>query len=164
MAIFKRRKSILEGLSRVIINSIVEKKHENGKVYFIITVTRESDKATRQFWISEDSYLIEKIIDAIFEGDESEEFDTNDFIGKEIIIDVKKSYGDYFNITNVKSVDEFECDDEEDEVEEEDNLEDELLIEDTHYIEEDDLGFDDDDFDLDDDFLPSSRITNRGGR
>ena len=139
MAIFKRKKNILEGTSTVIINSIVEKQHENGKTYFIITVSRKSDRATRQFWIGEDSYLIDKIIDATFKGDEREEFDTKDFIGKEIIIDVKKSDSDYFNITNVKSVDEFECDDnevEEDEYDGEENLEDELLREDTHYIEE----------------------------
>ena len=90
MAIFKRRKSILEGLSRVIIDSIVEKQHENGKTYFIITVSRKSDRATRQFWIVEDSYLIEKIIDVFFKGDEREEFDTKDFEGREMIIDVKK--------------------------------------------------------------------------
>ena len=132
MAIFRRKKDILEGVSRVTIDKIVEKKHENGKIYFIITVSRKSDKATSQFWIVEDSYLIGKIIDAIFGEDEREEFDTNDFIGKEIIIDVKKGYGDYFNITNIKSVDEFECDEDE-------------------YEEENNLGFND--FDFDEDFL-----------
>mgnify|MGYP001587944731 CR=1 FL=1 len=172
MAIFKRRKNILEGTSRVIIDSIVEKQHENGKTYFIITVSRKSDRATRQFWIVEDSYLIEKIIDAIFKGDEREEFDTKYFIGKEIIIDVKKSDGDYFNTTNVKSVDEFECEDnevEEDEYDGEENLEDELLREDTHYIEEydDDLDLDIDDFydydeeDEDGDFLNTSVVNRR---
>ena len=168
MAIFKRRKNILEGLSRVTIDSIVEKQHENGKTYFIITVSRKSDRATRQFWIVEDS----QIIDAIFRGDEREEFDTNEFIGKEIIIDVEKNEANYFNIVDVKSVDEFEYDDnevEEDEYEEEDNLEDELLRKDTNYIEEDDddLDLDIDDFydydeeDEDDDFLNTSVVNRR---
>ena len=172
MAYLKRRKIILEGLSRVTIDSIVEKQHENGKTYFIITVSRKSDRATRQFWIVEDSYLIEKIIDAIFRGDEREEFDTNEFIGKEIIIDVEKNEANYFNIVDVKSVDEFEYDDnevEEDEYEEEDNLEDELLRKDTNYIEEDDddLDLDIDDFydydeeDEDDDFLNTSVVNRR---
>lgn len=172
MAFFKRRKSILEGTSIVIINGIGEKQHENGKTYFIITVSRKSDRATRQFWIVEDSYLIEKIIDAIFKGDEREEFDTKDFIGKEIIIDVKESDSGYFNIIDIKSVDEFECEDnevEEDEYDGEENLEDELLREDTHYIEEydDDLDLDIDDFydydeeDEDGDFLNTSVVNRR---
>ena len=174
MSFFRRRKSILEGVHKVTIEKIGEKKHENGKTYFIITVKRNSDGATREFWINEDNYLIEKIIDTHFEGDEREEFDTNDFIGKEIIIDVKKSNGYYFNITNVKSVDELEYDDEDEEVEyeAEDNLEDELLRKDTNCIEEDDnddLDLDIDDFydydedddeDEDDDFL-SKRVVNR---
>ena len=50
--VFKRKKNILEGTSTVIINSIVEKQHENGKTYFIITVKRNSDGATREFWIN----------------------------------------------------------------------------------------------------------------
>ena len=33
MAYLKRRKIILEGLSRVTIDSIVEKQHENGKTF-----------------------------------------------------------------------------------------------------------------------------------
>lgn len=165
MAIFKRRKSILEGLSRVTIDSIVEKQHENGKTYFIITVSRKSDRATRQFWIVEDSYLIEKIIDAIFRGDEREEFDTNDFIGKEIIIDVKKNEANYFNITDIQPVDEsnYEDNNEEEKEYEEENLEDELFKEDSCYVEEDDdldIDLDDDIFDLDDDDLPSQNLRN----
>lgn len=165
MAIFKRRKNILEGTSRVIIDSIVEKQHENGKTYFIITVIRKSDRATRQFWIVEDSYLIEKIIDAIFKGDEREEFDTKDFIGKEIIIDVKKSEYDYFNITSVHPVEEDndEDSDEEDNEYDEENLENELFKENSYYIEDNDdfdLDIDEDDFDLDDDDLPSQNLRN----
>lgn len=164
MAYLKRRKIILEGLSRVTIDSIVEKQHENGKTYFIITVSRKSDRATRQFWIVEDSYLIEKIIDAIFRGDEREEFDTNDFIGKEIIIDVKKNEANYFNITDIQPVDEsnYEDNNEEENEYEEDTLENELFKEDSHYVEEDDdLDFlDDDIFDLDDDDLPSQNLRN----
>lgn len=164
MAIFKRRKSILEGLSRVIIDSIVEKQHENGKTYFIITVSRKSDRATRQFWIVEDSYLIEKIIDVFFKGDEREEFDTKDFEGREMIIDVKKNEANYFNITDIQPVDEsnYEDNDEEENEYEEDTLENELFKEDSHYVEEDDdLDFlDDDIFDLDDDDLPSQNLRN----
>ncbi|MDY3002775.1 MAG: hypothetical protein SOR73_14025 [Romboutsia timonensis] len=165
MAIFKRRRDILEGRSRVSIDSIVEKQHENGKVYFIIAVSRKSDRATRSFWIVEDSYLIEKIIDIFFKGDEREEFDTNEFIGKEIIIDVKKSDSNYFNITDIHPVDEYnyEDNDEEDNEYEEENLEDELFKEDSRYVEEDDdldLDIDDDIFDLDDDDLPSQNLRN----
>lgn len=165
MAYLKRRKIILEGLSRVTIDSIVEKQHENGKTYFIITVSRKSDRATRQFWIVEDSYLIEKIIDAIFRGDEREEFDTNDFIGKEIIIDVKKNEANYFNITDIQTVDEsnYEDNNEEESEYEEDTLENELFKEDSCYVEEDDdldIDLDDDIFDLDDDDLPSQNLRN----
>lgn len=164
MAIFKRRKNILEGTSRVIIDSIAEKQHENGKTYFIITVSRKSDRATRQFWIVEDSYLIEKIIDVFFKGDEREEFDTKDFEGREMIIDVKKSESNYFNITDIQPVDEsnYEDNDEEENEYEEDTLENELFKEDSHYVEEDDdLDFlDDDIFDLDDDDLPSQNLRN----
>lgn len=166
MAIFKRRREILEGRSRVLIDSISEKQHENGKVYFIITVSRKLDRATRTFWIVEDSYLIQKIIDVFFKGDEREEFDTKDFIGKEIIIDVKKSESNYFNITDIQPVDEsnYEDNDEEDNEYEEENLEDELFKEERYYVKEEDddldLDFDDDIFDLDDDDLKIQKLRN----
>lgn len=169
MSFFRRRKSILEGIHKVKIMKITEKLHHNGTLYFIITVKRELDGATREFWIDEDNYLIEKIIDSLFEGDEREEFDPKEFIEKDIIINVKKGDNDYFNISDIKPVDDFtyEGNDEEDEseCEEEQNLEDELFKEDSYYVEEeDDLDFDLDDFDLDDDDMPSSRIRNRGTR
>lgn len=161
MAILKRKKVILEGRSRVLIDSIVEKQHKNGKVYLIITVIRKSDRAKRPFWIDEESDLIEQIIDVFFKGDEREEFDDKDFIGKEMIIDVKKSEYDYFNITSVHPVE--EDSDEEDNEYEEENLEDELFKENSYYIEDNDdfdLDIDEDDFDLDDDDLPSQNLRN----
>lgn len=156
MAILKRKKVILEGRSRVLIDSIVEKQHKNGKVYLIITVIRKSDRAKRPFWIDEESDLIEQIIDVFFKGDEREEFDDKDFIGKEMIIDVKKNEYDYFNITSVHPV-------EEDNEYEEENLENELFKENSYYIEDNDdfdLDIDKDDFDLDDDDLPSQNLRN----
>ena len=164
MSFFRRRKSILEGTHNVTILKIREKQHDNGKLYFIITVKRELDGATREFWIDEDSYLIEKIIDISFKGDEREEFDPKEFIGECMMIKVKKTDADYFNITDIQTVDEsnYEDNNEDDNEYEEKNLEDELFKEDSHYVEEDDdLDFlDDDIFDLDDDDLLSQNLRN----
>lgn len=166
MSYLKRRKSILEVTSRVTIDSIIEKQYENGNVYFIITVSRTSDRATREFYIVEDRYLIEKIIDIFFKGDEREEFDTKDLIGKEIVIDLKRSHSGYLNITNIKPVDKFECEgneEDDNDYDEGSNLEEELFEEDNSYIKDDDLDFLDDIFDLDDDDLPSQNLRNMGG-
>ena len=164
MNFFRRRKSILEGTHNVTILKIREKQHDNGKLYFIITVKRELDGATRDFWIEEESYLIEKIIDILFKGDEREEFDPKEFIGVDMIINVKKNEANYFNITDIQPVDEsnYEDNNEEENEYEEDTLENELFKEDSHYVEEDDdLDFlDDDIFDLDDDDLPSQNLRN----
>lgn len=164
MSFFRRRKSILEGTHNVTILKIREKQHDNGKLYFIITVKRELDGATRDFWIEEESYLIEKIIDIQYKGDEREEFDPKEFIGESMMINVKKNEANYFNITDIQPVDEsnYEDNDEEENEYEEDTLENELFKEDSHYVEEDDdLDFlDDDIFDLDDDDLPSQNLRN----
>lgn len=164
MNFFRRRKSILEGIHKVTIVKIREKQHSNGKLYFIMTVKRELDGATRDFWIEEESYLIEKIIDILFKGDEREEFDPKEFIGEDMIINVKKNEANYFNITDIQPVDEsnYEDNNEEENEYEEDTLENELFKEDSHYVEEDDdLDFlDDDIFDLDDDDLPSQNLRN----
>lgn len=162
MSFFRRRKNILEGTHKVTIVKIGEKQHDNGKLYFIISVKREVDGATREFWIDEDSYLIEKIIDISFKGDEREEFDPKEFIGEKMMINVKKNEANYFNITDIQPVDEYKYENNDEEYEnkceEEPNLEDELFKEDSCYVEEDD------DLDFDDEDLPNSRIRNGGRR
>lgn len=166
MNFFRRRKSILEGIHNVTIVKIGEKQHNNGKLYFIITVKREVDGATREFWIDENSYLIEKIIDILFKGDEREEFNPKEFIGVGMMINVKKSEANYFNITDIYPVDEYNEDDkdedDEDNIYEENNLEDELFKEEINYVQEDD---EDDDLDLDfDDIFDEDNLANQNLR
>lgn len=127
---FRRKKLIKAGTHDVEITSIEETTSNNGNLFFKISMKRKSDKATRTFWISEESYLIDKLIDLFFKDDERDTFGFDEFIGKEIVIVVKANESDYYNITDIKPIEEFivneECEEDE-EYEEDYSLEDELL-------------------------------------
>ena len=147
MPIFRRRKSIFSGTHWVVIETIEETFSKSNKKFFKVTVKKKNDRAKREFWIGEESYLIEKLIDLIFEDDDREEFDSGEFIGKEIVIDVKKGEGEYYNISDIRSIDGFKEVEEDYEKEEKERL---------YFVDDDDFDFNDDDnfdFDNDDDLL-----------
>ncbi|MDU4414959.1 hypothetical protein GKD08_14810 [Paeniclostridium sordellii] len=152
MAVFRRKKIILPGTHGVVIEKIEETLSKNGKKFFKITLKKKNGRAKSEFWVDEESNLIQKIINIIFQDDDREEFETIEFIGKEIVVDVKKGKGDFYNISDIRSIDEFE-EVEENEIKEESyDLEKELFDEEEHDIDDFDFGdnFDDDDFDDDD--------------
>lgn len=152
MAVFRRKKIILPGTHGVVIEKIEETLSKNGKKFFKITLKKKNDRAKSEFWVDEESHLIQKIINIIFQDDDREEFETREFIGKEIVVDVKKGKGDFYNISDIKSIDEFEEVEENGREEESYGLEKELFDEEEHEIDDFDFGdnFDDDDFDNDD--------------
>lgn len=140
---FRRKKLIKAGIHGVEIMGIEETTSNNGNLFFKIRMKRKSDKATRTFWISEESYLIDKLIDLFFKDDERDTFGFDEFIGKEIVIVVKANESDYYNITDIKPIENEEC--KEDEEYEEDYFLENHLFKENKYDEqdEDDL-FDDD--------------------
>lgn len=136
---FKRIKQIKEGMSGAIIEKIEIVTNKNGSIFFKISFRRKSDNAKRDFWISEESYLIDKLIDLFFKDDPRETFDFDEFIGKEIGIVVEANENRFYNIKDIKSIEELI--EEHDEEEEEDlSLEKDLFEEDDLFDEEDEFG------------------------
>ena len=126
----RRTKLIKEGQSNVIIEKIESITNKNGFNFFKISVKRKTDNAKRDFWINEESYLINKLIDLFFKDDSRDTFELDEFIGKEIAIVVKVSDNGFYNITNIKSIAGL--------TEECQKNEEELIKEENHYTEEDD--------------------------
>lgn len=145
MAYFRRIKQIKEGRSGVILEKIETVTNKNGSVFYKISFRRKSDGAKRDFWISADSYLVEKLIDLFFKNDSRETFEFDEFIGKELAIVVEANENGFYNIKDIESFEELEEEYVEEEYENEEykedlSLEKDLFEEDDLFDEEDEFG------------------------
>ena len=138
MTFIKRRKMIVSGKHSVRIESIKEKSSKSGKRYFVLTVKRISDGAKGEYWIHEDSYKVDQILDVCFKDDKRESFEVEEFKDKEIDIEVKENNSGFYNIFKIGCIGELKEIEELQESEKQLNLEEESIKEDNHYTEEDD--------------------------
>ena len=134
----RRTKLIKEGQSNVIIEKIESITNKNGFNFFKISVKRKTDNAKRDFWINEESYLINKLLDVCFKDDKRESFEVEEFKDKEIDIEVKENNSGFYNIFKIGCIGELKEIEELQESEKQLNLEEESIKEENHYTEEDD--------------------------